>query len=295
MNKAVWQVLVLGVIGLGYHDLAWAWGPEGHAMVADMAEMHLTARTQAQVVELLQIEGRRHLDAIASWPDAMRASHPETGPWHYVDIPLYAQQYDAWRDCHEDWRGQRVTENTCIVAKLPEFVRQLGDKRLSRTARLLALKWVVHLVADIHQPLHTEDDRDHGGNMVKVVFAGKVSNLHAVWDLGVIEQHYGWQLGPHYYIDRDEVRRAAKDMDARIGQRERESWADAGIPIQADAVAWANASHALACTAYRHLPANPLLSDWNASYQQYAWPVIQQQLQKSSVRLAMVLNQTLGQ
>lgn len=265
-------------------------------MIADMAELHLNARARSQVVTLLHAEGRHHLDAIASWPDAIRADNPETGPWHYVDIPLYAREYNEWRDCHENWRGQRVATNECVVGKLPEFVRALGDAHLATEQRLTALKWVVHLVGDIHQPLHAEDDHDHGGNLLKVSFAGKTSNLHAMWDLAVIEQHYGWQLGPHYRIDRLAVWHAAQQMDAGIRQQERDAWSNAGkyIPIQTDAVAWANDSHSLACAAYRHLPANPMLSDWNADYQQHAWPVIQQQMEKAGVRLAMVLNQALG-
>ncbi len=282
-------------LGLG-SGLAEAWGPEGHALVADMAEAHLTAQARAQVRALLALEGHRNLDQISSWPDAIRAAQPETGPWHYVDIPLYAAAYDEERDCHYDAHNNRVPELTCVVARLPWFAHRLADRSLAAEQRLEALKWVVHLTADLHQPLHAEDDHDRGGNEVHLLYYGKNTNLHAVWDLGVIEHQYAWQLGPDYSFDHDAVRAVASQMDQSISQQDRLRWASPRslANVAQFSVQWANASHALALAAYRNLPADPQAAGWEPAYQAYAWPVIRLQLDRASVRLAALLNEALS-
>src|SRR2546421_7487986 len=78
---------------------AQAWGPEGHAIIAQIAELRLTAAARTQVAQLLSQEGHQHLDEVASWADAIRPSHPQTGPWHFVDIPIKEAAYLAARDC----------------------------------------------------------------------------------------------------------------------------------------------------------------------------------------------------
>ncbi len=283
-------MLWVGMVWLGVPN-AWAWGPEGHAMVADMAEAHLTPAAMQAVQRLLAVEGYRHLDQVSSWPDAIRSQAPDTGPWHYVDIPLYAERYAQSRDCHWDQHNQQVPELTCVVVKLPVFVRVLSDLNQSDERRLEALKWVVHLAGDIHQPLHAEDDHDRGGNDVHLAYFGKATNLHAVWDVGIIEHRFDWQLGLNYSFDHAAVRTQAVRLDQDISAGQRASWAPPGTVAEiADrAVQWVNESHALACQVYRHLPAD--YSDgWDGEYQVWAWPVVRTQLDKAGVRLAAILN-----
>lgn len=271
---------------------ALAWGPEGHAMVADMAEVHLSLPARVMVEQLLSVEGYRHLDQISSWPDAIRSQQPDTGPWHYVDIPLYAEQYNEARDCHQDQHNQHVDELTCVVTHLPDMVQVLADPARSLAEREVALKWVVHLLGDIHQPLHTEDDHDRGGNDVRLDWDGERSNLHAVWDLGVIERRYDWHLGPGYSFNHDAARQQALLLDRDVTVQQRLAWAPAGelSHIRDRTVDWTNASHHLACAAYRHLP--PVFVDgWENAYQAWAWPVIRDQLDKAGVRLAELLNE----
>jgi len=271
-----------------------AWGPEGHALIADMAERHLTPEARIEVARLLAVEGYRHLDQIASWPDAMRADNPDTGPWHYVDIPLYALNYNQQRDCHVDQHNERVPELTCVVVQLPRFVRILADTARPDAEREVALKWVVHLVGDIHQPLHTEDDHDRGGNNVRMDWYGHPANLHWIWDLGLIERHYHWQLGPAYSFDHAAVLAQADELDTNAHETQRQAtYLPNGISsIDKLTVSWANDAHELACHAYRHLPAE-YTSGWEEAYQSWGWPVAKNQLQLAGVRLAAVLNTAL--
>ena len=276
---------------------ALAWGPEGHAIVADIAEAHLDAHARTEVEHLLALDAdgpKQHLDQVSSWPDAIRSQRPETGVYHYVDIPLDAAGYDEARDCHDGKDGHRVAEATCVVAKLPYYVHVLGDAKRSDAERLEALKWVVHLTGDLHQPLHDEDHHDKGGNGVALTYNGVATNLHAMWDLGIIEKHYGWQLGWNYSFDHDAVRAKAAELDGQVTDDERRTWAPADVDarIGSEVVDWADEAHALAQTVYAKLPADKP-PGWDDAYQDYAWPVIQGQLQKAGVRLGAILNQAL--
>ncbi len=264
-----------------------AWGPEGHAIVADMAQQHLDPAAAAAVAALLQQEGLNRLDEISSWADANRKTMPGTGSWHYVDIPLAADDYVAARDC---------PAGDCVVARIDHYAQVLADRSATPRARLEALKWVVHLVADIHQPLHAEDDNDKGGNTVQVQFFGRGSNLHAVWDGGIIRQALGLVPGPNYSFDHAVVQSDAMKLDAAITPAQREAWTPSG-PLSAlgeEAIGWADESHRLAQqVAYTDL-AKPSGEAWSQRYQLKAWPVVETRLQQAGVRLAAVLNEALG-
>lgn len=264
-----------------------AWGPEGHAMVADIAQQHLTAGASAEVASLLQQEGLTRLDEISSWADGNRKELPHTGGWHYVDIPLHAQSYVASRDCRQ---------GNCVVSKLEHYSKVLADKSASAPARLEALKWVVHLVGDIHQPLHAEDNDDKGGNTVQVQFFGRGTNLHSVWDGRVIRHALDLHPGPNYTFDHALVQQDAMKLDGEVTDAQRKAWAPS-ISLSnlgRDAIGWANESHLLAQNvAYTDL-GKPSGEAWSMRYQAKAWPVVKTRLQQAGVRLAAVLNDALG-
>jgi predicted Rossmann-fold nucleotide-binding protein len=279
------------VVAPGAH----AFGPEGHALIADMAEMNLMPSAKAEVSRLLALDtpAARSLDDISSWADDYRAKHPETGPAHFVDIPLLEQSYDEERDCHFDANNKRVPELTCIVPRLGYFVRVLGDRSKQDGERLEALKWITHLVGDAHQPLHAVDNADKGGNAVSVAYFEKANNLHAVWDGGIIERHYGWTLGPNYSFDHAAVRQAAVQLDGELTSEQRAAWAPQFGTLEQNIVQWVNESHLLASAAYLNVPA--IKGDtWQERYQAVFWQSTSSQLKKASVRLAALLNLALA-
>lgn len=277
----------VALVGLFFAMPAMAWGPQGHALVADIAAAHLTPAAQAKVADLLARDGVDHLDKIASWPDAIRSKRPATGPWHYVDIPLGADHYQARRDCPRD---------NCVIARLAQYANVLGDASAAPDQRLEALKFVVHFVGDVHQPLHAENHDDKGGNAVHLRYFGHRTNLHAVWDSGIIEHALGLTVHRGFTIDYGPTRAAAEQLDARVTPHERKIW---GRDIHADrlqqaAIRWADQSHRLARTvAYADLPPTPR-DDWSEAYQRRAWPVVRRQIQRAGIRLAGVLNAVLG-
>jgi hypothetical protein len=281
----------------GIAPAAHAYGPEGHAMIADMAEHHLSEGAATEVRRLLAIEGHMRLDEVSSWPDAIRAAQPSTGPWHFVDIPLNQAGYDEARDCHEG--GSK--EANCVASELPRLIAVLASPRSKSpnndAVRLDALKWVVHLVGDAHQPLHDADNADRGGNDVRFWYFGAQTNLHSVWDGGVIEHNYGWKpvAGPDYDFDHRAVAWAADRLDDSITPAQRASWVGAlatPADVSAQTLQWIQSTHTLAPAAYAGL-ANKGTPNWDQGYQEAAWPVIRDQLRMASVRLAAVLNAAL--
>jgi len=154
-----------------------AWGKAGHRVVATTATTFLTAQAQSQVADLL--DPGTTLADISTWADDIRPGRPNTGPWHYVNIPRGASGYNAHRDCS---RG-------CVVSAIEQSFRLLQDPSKGRAVRQEALKWLVDFVADLHQPLHAIAD-DRGGNDVIVRFNGRQTNLHRLWDGDMIDRAY---------------------------------------------------------------------------------------------------------
>jgi hypothetical protein len=153
-----------------------AWGGEGHQIVALIAEDHLTPRAKAAVTELL--DGAHISDAeVASWADEVRRQRSNTAPWHYVNIPHDAGAFDQVRD------GNNVNN---VIDAIDAQLKVLADKAAPREKRQEALKFVVHFMGDIHQPLHCADrNGDKGGNKRLVFFLDrrKAVSLHSVWGL----------------------------------------------------------------------------------------------------------------
>jgi hypothetical protein len=243
---------------------ALGWGQEGHRVVAIIAERHLTAKARERVRQILGPEGS--LAAVSTWADEIRPSRPETAPWHYIDIPLDASAIDPARDC---------PKGDCVTAAITRFVAVLRNTASSPDAKSEALKFVVHFVADLHQPLHCSDNHDRGGNDVHVKFFGENGNLHSVWDTLLIER-----------IDSN-TESYAKRLDAALTD------SSIGAFEQGMVEDWALESHSVAVkVAYGALPSGGTL-DLGADYFQAASPAVDVQLWTAGIRLALILNEAL--
>lgn len=153
---------------------ALAWGSEGHQVVANLAQAQLTTKARAEVLRLLAPEPGATLATISTWADEHR--NPATAAWHYVNFPKDTCDYEAARDCPG---GQ------CVVEALNRQLEVLASGSPDEK-RLQALKYVVHFIADVHQPLHAGYADDRGGNSYQLQAFMKGSNLHALWDVGLI-------------------------------------------------------------------------------------------------------------
>nr|WP_241264255.1 S1/P1 nuclease [Bowmanella dokdonensis] len=167
------------LVALLWPGLALAWGEKGHRTVAQIAWASLTPQVKSQVGDLLQAKGFTSLAEAAVWPDLVREmkldAYAHTGPWHYVNLPRGAQSYDAKRDC----------SRPCIVSALAQNLAAMHKGELAERAEALA--FVVHLVGDLHQPLHVSFADDKGGNEYKVTIGQEEVNLHYYWDVLVLK------------------------------------------------------------------------------------------------------------
>jgi hypothetical protein len=228
-----------------------------------LAQHFMQPTTAARVRDLL---GSESLEEASFWADEYRHDHPETGPWHYIDIPLGNSKIDIARECPN---GQ------CVIAKTEEFLAVLKNPKAGRGDKVEALKFVIHFVGDLHQPLHCADNGDKGGNTRHVTLDGKPDNLHWTWDTWLLER-----------INRNPEALAA-ELESRITPQDRVKWAKGTLED------WVMEGHRLAQTvAYAELGTdNPApITD---AYERQADPVIEIQLEKAGVRLAYVLDRAL--
>jgi S1/P1 Nuclease len=147
---------------------AHAWGPEGHSIVAEIAQRRLSPEAAAKVREILGENAS--LASIASWADDYRALHLDSAGWHFVNIPLAADDYEESRDCAPSPQGD------CVIHELARSLRDLTDPALTPAQRRDALKFVVHLVGDVNQPLHTVGELRGYNDLAVCYFSSQAKN-----------------------------------------------------------------------------------------------------------------------
>ena len=157
---------------------ALAWGKTGHRVTGAIAEQHLSDEAREQVRTILGVET---LAEASTWPDFMRASDDPfwqevAGPYHYVTVPEGQRYADVG---HPE-------EGDAIFA-LERFAETLRDPDASLEDKQLALRFTVHIIGDLHQPLHAGNGTDRGGNNVRVTWFGESTNLHSVWDTRMVD------------------------------------------------------------------------------------------------------------
>lgn len=297
---------------------AFGWGCEGHQVIALIARAHLTPAVSAAVDELLRASPvdpaltrfcqDRPADPMAdaaTWADDVK-NQAKTSLWHYVDIPLSVESVtglDPW--CPPI--GPSVEGRNrpgCITDAIEYELAILRDQSRPEADRATALRYIIHLVGDIHQPLHTEDNNDQGGNCTAMQFFAEArpANLHAIWDYKLIEH----QLA--------QTKLTQPAYAAALNSRFPGKFAAVATAKADDPVAWAWESHRLAeSTAYGLLePGIPVETpDPKAvcgaerdkvqalhiaiaeAYSEKAMPVIDEQLAIAGFRLAVLLNATI--
>jgi nuclease S1 len=240
----------------------WSWSRIGHHVVARMAEERLTPHALVVVHGLLGPDVS--LAGISTWADEQREI-PRTGPWHYVNVPITESRYDS-KFCQS---------GGCIVSKIEDFKRVLQNPNAGKIEKQRALKFVIHLIADLHQPLHVGDTGSRGGNLIQVRFYNAGSNLHRVWDLKMMERH----------TESEQV--WLGELDSLVNPTNISQWSKGTIED------WATESLQAAKEAYC-MPGTKMVMQSGANlgddYCSMALPVIQRQLAKAGIRLAYTLN-----
>ncbi len=235
---------------------AWGWGNAGHRVIAQIAENHLDPKAAQAVRDLL---GHESLAAISNWADEARSTKEwsYTAPWHYVNFKPDEHDYET---IEKNPDGDVVTGT-----RWSEEI--LRDPQSSREDRIVALKFLVHFIGDIHQPMHTGRLSDRGGNEVDIRWMGRATNLHSIWDTRLISAANLSVSGWVRLLDRPTARQLRQ-------------WQSTGITD------WVNETRALVDACYDF--------DEDASlgypYFNEHLPTVKAQLLKAGIRLAGALN-----
>lgn len=234
---------------------ALAWGPTGHRVVGAIAEHHLSRKARKAVKRIL---GAESLAIASTWMDEVRSdsAYDHTHDWHWVTIPD-GQTYAL---SEKNPKGD-------VVEAIDRMRTLLRSDTVPLERERVALRFLVHLVGDLHQPLHVGRGDDKGGNDFQVQWFKKGSNLHRVWDSEMIDQ-----AGLSYS-------ELAESID-HPSPVEVAAWQKGSV---AD---WAQEALALRAQVYSAHKGD----DLGYAYQYREWPLVQQQLEKAGVRLAGVLN-----
>ena len=252
---------------------AHAWWEKGHRLVGRIATDHLTPVARRNIAALL---GTESLADVAAWADVYRPLETQTSGWHYVDIPGDSDVYSRDRDCPLQPTVKAGSRNDvwrdCVTDRILFFEARVGDKELDPADRAIALKYLVHFVGDIHQPLHATNV-EVGGNLIPVTAFGSPGcstsskcNLHNIWDGYLIDHR---RLTDAQYL-------------ARLESEIRTQKLTAG---STDPVVWTNESKVLADAAIVAKNA-----DIDEAYFTREIPVIDRRLELAGLRLAAVLN-----
>ncbi|QNP39787.1 S1/P1 nuclease [Lysobacter solisilvae (ex Woo and Kim 2020)] len=265
-----------------------AWSALGHKLVGALAQRHLDPAARAEVARLLAGEPDPTLAGVATWADTLRDSDPDrfkqTSRWHYVNLSSDSCRYAPERDCKD---GQ------CVIGAIAAQRAILADRTQPDAARRDALKFLVHFVGDVHQPLHANARNDQGGNKYQVSlrtdiepeayardrYIGGVmgTNLHSVWD---------------YYV----LAERGLDLAQYADRLDREPWPPVMDASAATPAAWASESCAL--TELRQLYPKQNGQETHKLDQGYSEKhraLAEQRIRIAAYRLATLLNQTLGQ
>jgi len=266
---------------------AWAWGGQGHRTFGAIADRLLSSAARAAVAQLLsgdldksgKLSGRSTLAAVSDWADEISGTPAARPRWHYDDVPI----------CGSVPKAHYCPGRQCNTEQLKRLIRVLADTRAASRDRNEALKWLVHLVGDIHQPLHAADNGDRGGNRVPVALAGVRTrgreSLHRAWDNDLV------RLALHA----PERRQPPADIEALA--REAASLVEHAGPGSPDS--WALESHRLARNVAYHyrvfacdaVPQDIVVLD--RDYQQQAEAIVRERVLLAGARLAAVLNRIL--
>lgn len=167
--------IILLLVGLAALTQSFAWGVTGHRAIGLIAEQHLKAKTRKKISKLLNGQS---LAMASTWMDEVRSDpkYDYLTDWHWVTIPT-GQTYDQ----------TEKNPNGDIIEAILRITKELKQGGLSEIEEAERIKILIHLVGDIHQPLHIGAGEDRGGNDVKVQWFGKNSNLHRVWDSEMID------------------------------------------------------------------------------------------------------------
>lgn len=259
--RSVLRGLMVAIVLL-ISQFAFCWGLTGHRVVAEIAQQHLSSKARKEIKKLF---GSESLAWWSNWPDFIKSDSTwnHASKWHYIDLPGHISK-------EEFVAGLKKLPGKNLYTQIQELSTQLKDKSLPLQQRQEALRFLVHLVGDLHQPLHVGRDEDQGGNKIVVYWFDKKTNLHSLWDSMLIDyQQYS-------YTEFAKLLDIASKDDVKKYQ-------------SGSLEDWFYDSHVVSDSIYDATPSESKLSyRYNFQFER----VLEEQLLKGGLRLAAVLNAT---
>jgi hypothetical protein len=296
---------------------AWAWGCQGHQVVALIAERNLTPHALEMVRQILRDSpidpglsryckegGTDPMADASTWADDIRPLRPETAPWHYIDIPPSTSHREIARFC--------ALPESCVTQAIPDEIAILRLPGADPQKKADALRFLIHFVGDLHQPLHATTNNDQGGNCVPVAFFDALPqlrnpdtesyapNLHGVWDVNILARMATGETPEEIAFELDQSFRskivrwktATPDVNGwawesyKVAQKKVYGKLPVRIPVESP-------QPVRSCADDNHISARMLKLNERLEqpYQDVASPVVRQQIAKAGARLALVLNQ----
>lgn len=156
-----------------------AWGVLGHRIVGEIADKYLTAKARAEIKKIL---GNESIAISSNWADFIKSdtAYKYLNPWHYIDFKNGLDYTELKEILKNDTATDAYTSITFLT-------KELKKKNLSGDKKLMYLRLLIHIVGDVHQPLHVSVTGTAGGNSIKLSWFNEPSNLHRVWDEHLIE------------------------------------------------------------------------------------------------------------
>ena len=248
----------MGALLLMCSTNAYSWGQKGHDVTCAIAENHLSRRASKEISRILEGKSMVYW---ANWMD--NASNTDeyryTKTWHYKNI-----------DADETWETAELNEKGDVVRAINESIAALKGGKLSKEEEALTLKFLIHLVGDLHCPMHMGHKSDRGGNAWQIQFFGRGTNLHSIYDSGIVESTHKWTYTEW-----------AKEVDT-VNKKEAAA-ISAGNPE-----IWGKETYLITSKIYESTPVGSKLS---YDYQSKWTPVIEIQLLRGGLRLAAILNE----
>jgi hypothetical protein len=267
---------------------ALAWGPQGHRTIGAIADRLLTPAAHAAVLEILaddrdkfgQPSGRTTLESVSDWADEVRGTAADRPAWHYDDVPI----------CGAGDEARYCPDGQCNSAQLERLIAVLNDRHASVGERNEALKWIVHLLGDIHQPLHAADNGDLGGNRVEVALTGVHTrgreSLHRAWDNDLVQLALHARSRQRPPPDIEALAAQAANLGREVGQGTPNSWARESNNLAR------NVAYRYPGFACNRVPPGIVVLD--SAYLDDAELVVRERLLLAGARLATLLNSTLA-
>lgn len=236
------------------------WGQTGHRVVGEIAQKHLSCKAKRKIKKIL---GGQSLAFVSTFADEIKSDkkYRTFSPWHYVNVPFG----ETYHDCEKSKKGDLVTG----IAKCKEVIQ---DENASNTDKAFYLKMLVHLIGDLHQPLHNGRKEDKGGNTIQVEWFGKGTNLHRVWDSNMLDQY------DMSYIELSKNTKKLSKLEIKNIQK-------------GNVVSWVEETRLIAKKVYESAKVGEKLG-YRYMYDHFG--TVQEQLQKAGIRLAKELNELFG-